>query len=153
MAANRIPYLATVLASIPSRRPAKRMAASGSFRDSACATAIAGNKCPPVPPPEINSRMSYPSHLLALGRNVHQYADRQQRDRKRGATIADERERNPGRRQCHRDGRDVDECLEGDPGRDAAGEQRPERIGRLERHPVAPIGEEPEEREHECGAE
>src|SRR2546430_6668980 len=138
---------------MPSRRPANRIEASGSFRDSACATAIAGNKCPPVPPPEIKTRMPYPSHLLALGRNVHQYADRQQRDRKRGAAIADEREGNPGRRQRHGDGRDVDECLEGDPGGDAAGEQGPERIGRLECHPVAPIGEKPEEREHEGGAE
>src|ERR1700704_1070437 len=151
MAAKRIPYPATVLASIPSRRPANRTVASGSFRDSACATAIAGNKCPPVPPPEINTRMPYPSHLLALGRNVHQYADRQQCDRERGAAIADERERYPGRRQRHRHRRDVDERLEGDPGRDAAGKQGPKRIRRLEGHPVAPIGEEPEEREHQGG--
>src|SRR5207247_7667926 len=116
MAANRIPYLATVLASIPSRRPANRTAASGSFRDSACATAIAGNKCPPVPPPEINTRMPYPSHLLGLGRNVHQYADRQQRDRKGGAPVADERQRDTGCRQGHRHPRNADRRLESKPG-------------------------------------
>src|SRR5438309_9681204 len=100
---------------MPSRRPANRTVASGSFRDSACATAIAGNKCPPVPPPEINTRMPYPSHLLALSRNVHQYADREQRDRQRRATITDEGQRNAGGRQRDRDRRDVDERLEGDP--------------------------------------
>src|SRR5436853_4655155 len=122
MVLKRRPERGTSCSSMPPRRPTYRSLLSGSLCDSACATAIAGNKCPPVPPPEINTRMPYPSHLLVLSRNVHQYADRAQRDRQGGATVADERQRDTGRRQRHRHRRDVDQRLERDPGRHPAGE-------------------------------
>src|SRR5438105_8184444 len=138
---------------MPPRRPTYRRMLSGALRESACATAIAGNKCPPVPPPEINTRMSNPSHLLALRRDVQQYADGAQRDGQRRATITYEGQGNAGRGQRHRDSRDVDQRLDRDPGGDAAGEERAERIRGLERDPVTAIGKKAEEGEHRGGAD
>src|SRR5919204_2396374 len=142
-----------ICSSMPPRRPTYRRLGSDAFGDSAWATAIAGNKCPPVPPPEINTRMPDPSHLRVLRRNVDQYADGGQGDRQRRATITDERQGDPGRWQRYRDGPDVDQRLERDPGGDAAGQQRAEGVGRFQRHPVSTIGKQAEEAEHRRGAD
>src|SRR5438270_12862412 len=138
---------------MPPRRPTYRRMLSGALRESACATAIAGNKCPPVPPPEINTRMSNPSHLLALRRDVQQYADGAQRDGQRRATITDEGQGNAGRGQRHRDSRDVDERVGRVPGGDGAGEESAEGIRGLARGPVTAIGKEAEEGEDRGGAD
>src|SRR5207248_10685562 len=153
MVLNARPERGTTCSSMPPRRPTYSSVLSGSLCDSACATAIPGAKCPPVPPPAINTRMPYPSHLLVLGRNVHQYADRPQRYRQGGAPVADERQRDTGCRQGHRDRRDVDERLESDPGRHPAREQRAEGVGRFQRHPVTAISEERKQREDKSCAD
>src|SRR5919205_2382119 len=111
---------------MPSPRPTNKTAPSGSLRESACATAIAGNRCPPVPPPEINTRMPDPAHLFALDGDVHEYPQRKQGDREGRTTIAYEGQRDPGRGKRNRHSGDVDKCLERDPGCDPASNQRTE---------------------------
>src|SRR2546421_5648223 len=136
---------------MPPRRPTYRRMLSGAFRDSACATAIAGNKCPPVPPPEINTRMPDPSHLFGLSRNVDEYADRQQGDGQRGTTVTDKGQWHARGWERYGDGGDVHQRLERDPGGHATGEQRAEGIRRLEGDPIATVGKQTEEPEYRGG--
>src|ERR1700761_5384831 len=68
------------------------------------ATAIAGKTCPPVPPPVITKL----SRMLA---DAEQHAHEQKRAEQRGASVADERQRNAFvRKQAQHDAH-IDQCL------------------------------------------
>src|SRR4029077_11988697 len=106
----------------PPTRPTRRTAPSGSSARNARATASAGNRCPPVPPPAIKSLITTPIVAERRARPVagdaQEHADRGKGGRQRGAAVAEERKRDPGDRQGVGDGRHVEKRLERDPGGD-----------------------------------
>ncbi len=61
------PSLATILASSPRRLPTKRISLPGSRSLKASATARAGKRCPPVPPPAI---IIFIGNSHGAGRNI-----------------------------------------------------------------------------------
>src|SRR5579859_2871814 len=96
----------------------------------ACATASAGIRWPPVPPPEIKSRIEPPERLLvALGRDVEEHPDGGQEDDHRSSTVADEGQGDAGGGDGVGDRPHVDQRLDRDPGRDADPDHHPEAIG------------------------
>src|SRR5262245_47987385 len=101
---------------------------------------------PPVPPPAISRRMGLlVGPLDGLPRDREEDAGSGEADDERRAAGADEREGDPGHRQQGDDDADVDERLEAEPGGDARGEERPERVRRPERRPDPGVGEDEEE--------
>src|SRR5438876_731227 len=107
---------------------------------------------PPVPPPAISRRMDVSlvaarAGLEGLPRDRQQDPDGGEAHDERRTAGADERQRDAGDRQQRYDDADVDEGLQTEPGRDARGEQRAERVRRPERGPCPGDREDPEERD------
>src|ERR1019366_2711531 len=142
----------------PPRLPTRSTAPSGSAARNSSATASAGIRCPPVPPPAINVRTTespltyHPREAAllqgprapALRRHVAEYPHLGQVHHQGGAPVADEGERDAGGRDQHGHRGDVDEGLYADPGGDPAGEQRPEAVGSAQRRPDPPPGQKGE---------
>src|SRR5919201_5440918 len=152
-AANANPASGTSRSSGPPFLPTRRISAAGSSARSARATASAGIRCPPVPPPEINSRIRPPSIAeqglrRALRGDVEQYPDRRQAGRHRATTVRDQWERHARDGKSVGDRGHVDEGLKRDPGCDRRGEHQTEAIRRAERGPIAAQREEEERGEH-----
>src|SRR6266513_900385 len=125
---------------------------------SARATASAGNRCPPVPPPAIKRRIFPLSRVRvgpcrALAGDAQQHADRSQRAGQRRASVTEERQRHAGHRERVGDGGHVEQRLEGDPGGDRGGERDAERVRRPHRSAVSAPGEEEKSEHHESGAD
>src|SRR6266542_3767853 len=115
----------------------------------ASATARSGLTCPPVPPPTRSTRHG---RALAggsdrLSSNVQQDTDGNEADADRGASVRDERQRDPGHRHEARDDGHVHPGLEHDPHRDPGGEQRAGAVRRGDRDP-RPLVRDREEQQH-----
>src|SRR5579864_415110 len=151
------PASGTRRSSGPPRRPTSRTAPSGSSSRNACATASAGYRCPPVPPPAIRSLICLTilpqSGTRAVAGDAQQQSDRRQRGRHRGAAVAEKGQRHArdGERVGH--GRHVEQRLEGDPRGDGGGQGHAKGVGRAERGAVAAHPEEQEAEHDQRGAE
>src|SRR5262245_8358113 len=110
--------------------PTKTTRAAGSRRLSSSATAMPGNRWPPVPPAAMrNAEAKPPSSIRVLGHVEHE-PHREERDEQRRAARADEGERDPLRGQKAQHHADVDERLQHDLERQAGREVAAESVGR-----------------------
>ena len=129
------------------------------------ARATAGNTWPAVPPPAITTFTSAPSaprasardpgspsRRGARARDAHEHADPDERHDERRAAERQQGQRHARDREEPRDGAQVDDRLQADPGRDAGREQPAERVGRLHRDPDARVEQHPEGDHHDEGA-
>src|SRR3984893_4696958 len=150
------PAAGTSRSSSPPARPSIKREASGCSTRNACATASAGRTCPPVPPPEISSRITSPPSiplLDALGGDVEQHAGRRHGYGERGPSIADEGQGHPGDGNRVRHRPHVEQRLERDPGGDPGRQGHPEAVRRPHRGPVAAQGQEHESFKGGCGSD
>src|ERR1700758_2275585 len=151
------PASGTSRSSGPPDRPTMRTAPSGSSARYARATASAGNRCPPVPPPAIKSLITTPivaeRRSRPVPRDAQEHADRGQRGRQRGAAVAEERKRDPGDRQGVGHSRHVEQRLEGDPGGDRRGERHAEAVWGTQRGSIAADPEGYESEHHQRRAD
>src|SRR5216683_260963 len=148
------PAAGTSRSSGPPRRPTRSTGPSGSSARNARATASAGYRCPPVPPPAIKSLICPPERRsCATSGDAEQDADRRQGGRQRRSAIAEERQRHPrdGQGVGHR--RHVQQRFKGDPRRDRGREPDAKTIRGAQRGPVAPQSEEEKADHHERGAD
>src|SRR5882724_4060085 len=92
--------------------------------------AIAGKMWPPVPPPAIRTRrIRIPSPSASVLRGVEEHAGGQEADHHRRASVRDERERQPLRREDPETDAHVDERLSYEHHRHPAREEREMRVG------------------------
>src|SRR5487761_911218 len=153
-AASSKPAAGTSFSSGPPLRPTSSTAPSGASARNACATASAGYRCPPVPPPAIKSLISPPERRsCATSGDAEQHPDRRQRGRDSRAAVAEERQRHAcdGQRVGH--GRHVQQRFKADPRRDRRGQSDAEPVGRAQRRAVATQPEEQEPEHDERRAE
>src|SRR5213594_2292739 len=154
---NSNPAAGTSFSSGPPARPTRSTAPPGSSTRNARATASAGNRCPPVPPPAIKSLITTPivpqRRTRALAGDAEQDADRGQRRGERRAAVAEKRQGHAGDRQRVGDGCHVEQRLEGDPGGDRGRQRHAEPVGRTQRGAVATDAENQEAEHDESRAE
>src|SRR2546422_9213835 len=124
------PAWGTSFISIPRSVPTSTTSLSVPRDIHSCAIAIAGNTCPPVPPPAIsNFTWRFRSSCFyCLLRNIQQHASRQQHDEQTRSAIADERQRNPLRRHHSKHHREINQRLTQHHRRNAQRQQAPETI-------------------------
>src|SRR5437764_2910681 len=148
------PAAGTRRCSGPPSRPTSRTAPSGCSTRNARATASAGYRWPPVPPPAIKSLITTP---IVPQRGTRPVAGDAQQDAyaregrgQGGPAVAEERQRHAcdGQRVGH--GGHVQQRFEGDPGGDRGRERHAEPVGGPERRPVA-ANPEDDEPEHDQG--
>src|SRR4030088_2717147 len=137
------PAAGTSCSSGPPLRPTSSREPSGVSPRNACATASAGYRCPPVPPPAINSLIrfsKYRSCPTAGDAEQHTHSRESRRDRR--AAIAEERERHAGdgQRVGHR--RHVQQRFKADPCRDRGRQANAEAIRGPQRGTVTAQREE-----------
>src|SRR5690242_2310103 len=134
--ASSKPASGTSPSSGPPARPTRSTAPSGSSPRNARATASAGYRCPPVPPPAIKSLIRPPivpqRRTRPVAGDAQQDADGGQLRRQRGAAVAEEGQRDACDRQRVGYGGHVQQRLERDPGRDRSGQRHPEPVGRTQ---------------------
>src|SRR6267378_3205813 len=129
------PACGTSFISIPRCVPASTTSLWFPLDSHSCAIASAGKTCPPVPPPAISNftwRVRS-SRFCRLLRNIQEHSGGQQHDQQTRSTVADERERNPFRRNHAEHHGEIDQRLTQHHGRDAQREQPPETVGRSNR--------------------
>src|SRR5207245_6188330 len=151
------PAAGTSLSSGPPERPTRSTAPSGSAARNARATASAGNRCPPVPPPAIKSLITtsiVPQRRAgAVARDAEHHADRREGGGERGAPVAEKRQRHAGDGECVGNGRHVEQGLEGDPRRDGRGERHAEPVRRAQGRPIAAHPENEKTKHHQGRAD
>src|SRR5438552_10035395 len=151
------PAAGTSRSSGPPLRPTSRTAPSGSSARNARATASAGNRCPPVPPPAIKSLITTSivpqRRARAVARDAEHHADRREGGGERGAPVAEKRQRHAGAGECAGHGRHVEQGLEGDPRRDGRGERHAEPVRRAQGRPIAAHPENQKTKHHQGRAD
>src|SRR6202171_3734132 len=148
------PEAGTSRSSGPPVRPTRSSAPSGSSARNARATASAGNRCPPVPPPAINSLICSPQRRsCATPGDEKQNTTRRKLGRHRRPAVAEERQRysRDGQGVGHR--RHVQQRFKADPRRDRSSEPDAEAVRRAQRRAVAPQAEKQETEHHQGGAD
>src|SRR5439155_10236684 len=110
------PAAGTSRSSGPPWRPTSRTAPLGSSARNARATASAGYRCPPVPPPAIKRRITLTivpqRRTRAVAGDAQQDPDRGQRRGERGASVAEKRQGHARDRKRVGDRRHVEQRLE-----------------------------------------
>src|SRR5438309_5474045 len=151
------PAAGTSRSSGPPARPTRSTAPSGSSARNARATASAGNRCPPVPPPAIKSLITtsiVPQRRAgAVARDAEHHADRREGGGERGAPVAEKRQRHAGDGECVGHGRHVEQGLEGGPRRDRGGERPGEAWRRAQGRRVAAHPENQKTKHHQGRAD
>src|SRR5437773_2364549 len=141
----------------PPARPTSRPAPPGSSTRNARATASAGYRCPPVPPPAIKSLITASivsqCRTRAVAGDAEQDPHGRESGRQGGAAVAEERKRHARDRQGVGDRGHVQQRLEGDPGRDRGRESHAEAIRGPQRRPVAAHSENQESEHHQRRAD
>src|SRR6266581_8129632 len=147
------PAAGTSLSSGPPERPTRSSAPWGSSARNARATASAGNRCPPVPPPAIKSLITTSivpqRRARAMARDAEHDADPREGGGERGAPVAEKRQRHAGDGKRVGHGRHVEQGLEGDPRCDGSGERHAEPVRRAQGGPVAAHAENQKPEHHQ----
>src|SRR5207249_213337 len=145
------PAAGTSRSSGPPMRPTSRTAPLGSSARNARATASAGYRCPPVPPPAIKRRITLTivpqRRTRAVAGDAQQDPDRGQRRGERGAPVAEKRQGHARDRKRVGDRRHAEQRLEGHPRGDRGSERPPEPVRRTQRRAIT-ADAEPQEAEH-----
>src|SRR5579872_3303014 len=155
--ASAKPASGTTRSSGPPALPTRSTEPSGLSARNARATASAGNRWPPVPPPVIKSLIRLTivpqRRPRPAARDAQQHSDAGEGGGQRRAAIAEERQRHAGDRKGVGHGRHVEQGLEGDPRRDRGRQRHAESIGRAQRGPVAADPESQETKHDERRAD
>src|SRR5438034_10256740 len=154
---NSNPAAGTSFSSGPPARPKRRTAPPGSSTRNARATASAGYRCPPVPPPAIKSLITAPivsqRGARTVARDAQENAHGRERGRERGAAVAEKRQRDASDRKRVGDRGHVEQRLECDPRRDRGRERHPEPVRGAQRGAVAADAKDQEAKHHQRGAD
>src|SRR5713101_5357911 len=144
------PACGTSFISIPRCVPTSTTSLSLPLESHSCAIASAGKTCPPVPPPAISNFtwLVRSSCFRCLLRNIQQHTGSQQHDQQTRSPIADERQRDPFRRNHPEHHRKINQRLAQDHRGYPQRQQPPESVRRTKRgtHPSPAINDK--ERDH-----
>src|SRR6266851_2145496 len=164
------PACGTSLISIPRSVPTSTTSLSSPLESHSCAIASAGKTCPPVPPPAIrsftvyaiakpgrsrggprsyNDDFSLPRGLRGPLRNIQQHTGGQQHHQQTRSAIADERQRDPFRREHPEHYCEINERLAQDHRGYPQRQQPPESVRRANRRAHSSPAINDEERDHD----
>src|SRR5713226_2692051 len=161
----------TSFISIPRSVPTSTTSLSSPLESHSCAIASAGKTCPPVPPPAIrsftvyaiakpgrsrggprsyNDDFSLPRGLRGPLRNIQQHTGGQQHHQQTRSAIADERQRDPFRRNHPEHHRKINQRLARDHRGYPQRQQPPESVRRTKRgtHPSPAINDKERDHDH-----
>src|SRR5713101_316385 len=145
------PACGTSFISIPRCVPTSTTSLSLPLESHSCAIASAGKTCPPVPPPAISNFtwLVRSSCFRCLLRNIQQHTGSQQHDQQTRSPIADERQRDPFRRNHPEHNREINQRLAQDHRGNSHRQQPPESVRRTERGTDAAPAINCKERKHD----
>src|SRR6266849_2311008 len=145
------PACGTSFISIPRCVPTSTTSLSLPLESHSCAIASAGKTCPPVPPPAISNFtwLVRSSCCRCLLRNIQQHTGSQQHDQQTRSPIADERQRDPFRRNHPEHNREINQRLAQDHRGYSHRQQPPESVRRTERGTHAAPAINDKERNHD----